>query len=210
MLVALSVAVALVATAVGPAANRPSLRPIGFAPLTVAGHGFAPWEHVTVTVYAGASGIVKVVASQRGRFKARFPFAQPRCTAWLVRAVGSRSGRVTYRSPLGQCNPPVAAGSAPPTGGTGVTGIVRRGPITPVCAAEVPCHAPAAGVAVDLMQGGVVVSHVITGAGGRYYVLAVPGDYVVRATGRGLTPRSAHVQARRFVEVDFQIDTGIR
>lgn len=201
---------ALVVVAEGPAASRPSLRPVGFAPLTIVGRGFAPGERVTVTVYAGASRVVRRVANVAGGFSVRFPISQPRCTAWLVRAVGSRSGPVLYRSPLGQCDPPVSAGSAPPAGGTGVAGIVSRGPITPVCVAEVPCDAPAAGVVVEVLQGGVVVSHVSTGADGRYYVLAVAGDYVVRAGGRGLTPRSVHVQSGRFVEVDFLVDTGIR
>ena len=210
LLAALSVAVALLAVAGSPAAIRPSLRAVGYAPLTVAGRGFVPGEHVTVTLIGGDRRALRVRASAEGRFMAHFAFAQPRCTAWLVRAVGSRSGRVTYRSPLGQCNPPAAAGSAPPAEGTGVAGIGSRGPITPVCVAEVPCDAPAAGVAVDVLQGGVVVSHVSTGAGGRYYVLAVPGDYVVRAVGRGLTPRVVHVPREGFAQADFVIDTGIR
>ena len=87
---------------------------------------------------------------------------------------------------------------------------MTRGPIAPVCTAEAPCDAPAPGVAVDVLQGGVAVERVTTGADGRYYVLAVPGDYVIRATGRGLTPRSVHVQRGDFTEVDFVIDTGIR
>ncbi len=210
LLVTLSIAVALVAAALGPAANRPSLRPIGFAPLILAGQGFASGEHVTVTVYGGSSRTLEVVAGRTGGFRVRFPVAQPRCTAWLVRAVGSHSGRVAYRSPLGKCRPPVAAGSAPPAGGTGVTGIVRRGPITPVCAVEVPCDGPAPGVAVDVLQNGAVISHVITGPDARYYVLVVPGDYVVRASGRGLASRSVHVGSGRFVKADFLIDTGIR
>ena len=210
LLAAVSVAVALLAAAELPAATRPSLRVIGYAPLTVAGRGFVAGERVTVTLIGGDRRTLRILASASGRFAARFAFAQPRCTAWLVRAVGSRSGPVLYRSPLGQCDPPVSAGSAPPAGGTGVAGIVSRGPITPVCVAEVPCDAPAAGVVVEVLQGGVVVSHVSTGADGRYYVLAVPGDYVVRAAGRGLTPRSAHVRSGSFVEVDFLIDTGIR
>ncbi len=210
MLLVVSVAVALVSTAVGPAANGPSLRPTGFAPLIVAGQGFAPGEKVTVTVYGGARHALEVVAGTTGGFKARFSFVQPRCTAWLLRALGSHSGPVAYRHPLGQCRPPVAAGSAPPARGTGVTGVVRRGPITPVCTVEVPCNGPAAMVEVDLVQDCSVVSRVTTGADGRFYVLAVPSDYVVRAAGRRLLPRRARVRAGRFVEVDFLIDTGIR
>ena len=210
LLAAVSVAVALLAAAELPAATRPSLRVVGYAPLTVSGRGFVSGERVTVTLIGGDRRTLRIRVSANGRFTARFAFAQPRCTAWIVRAVGSRSGRVSYRSPLAQCDPPASAGSAPPAEGTGVTGLVRRGPITPVCVADVPCDAPMAGVAVDLIQGDAVVSHVITGKDGRYYVLAVPGDYVVRAAGRGLVPHSARVLAGRFVEVDFLIDTGIR
>lgn len=210
LLAILAVAVALLAAAELPAATRPSVRVVGYAPFAVAGRAFVPGERVTVTLISGARRMLKTRAGADGRFTVRFALAQPRCTAWIVRATGSRSGPVFYRSPSGRCDPPTAAGSAPPAAGTGIAGTVTRGPIAPVCTAETPCDAPAAGVAVDVLQGGVAVARVITGVDGRYYVLAVPGDYVIRATGRGLTPRSVHVQSGRFAEVDFSIDTGIR
>ncbi len=210
LLAALLAVAALVAAAEGPAATRPSLRPAGYAPLTIAGQGFVPGERVTVTVYAGATRAMKAVANPSGRFRARFAFAQARCTAWLVRATSSSGRRAAYQVSPSRCDPPVAAGSAPPAGRTGIAGAIRRGPITPVCVAEQPCDGPAPGVAVDVVRGDVVIGHVTTGADGRYYVLAAAGDYVVRANGRGLSPRPAHVRAGRFVEVDFSIDTGIR
>jgi len=207
---ALVVVAALAAAADGPAATRPSLRPVAFAPLTIAAQGFAPGEHVTVTVSAGARRTLEAVAGPTGSFRARFSFAQPRCTAWVVRAAGSSGSRATYQTPPGACGPRVVAGTAPPVSGTGIAGAIRRGPLTPMCVAEQPCDGPAPGVAVDVVQGGAVIAHVTTGPDGRYYVLAAPGDYVVRAAGRGLTPLPVHVQAGHFAEIDFLIDTGIR
>jgi hypothetical protein len=210
LLAALFAVAALAIAGEGPAATRPSLRPAAFAPLTIVGQGFVPGERVTVTVYAGASRTVKAVAGPTGRFRARFSFAQARCTAWLVRATSSSGMRTAYRVSPSRCDPPVAAGSVPPAGRTGIAGVIRRGPITPVCVAEQPCDGPAAGVGVDVEQGNVVIAHTATGPDGRFYVLAAAGDYVVRANGRGLSPRPTHVQSGRFVEVDFSIDTGIR
>lgn len=209
LLAAVFVAVALLAVAELPAATRPSLRVVSYKPFTVVGRGFVSRERVIVMLIGGSRRTIRLRADGAGRFTARFALAQPRCTAWLVRVTGSRGGRVLFRSPLGDCVPPAAAGSAPPANGTGIAGVVSRGPITPVCVAEVPCDAPVAGAAVDVLQGSVAISHVSTGPDGRYYVLAVPGDYVVQAAGRGLTPRAVHVTAG-FAEADFMIDTGIR
>ena len=63
---------------------------------------------------------------------------------------------------------------------------------------------------MELLQGDVVVAKVATGTDGRYFFLAAPGTYVVRAIGRGVQPRPTRVQASRFAEADFLIDTGIR
>lgn len=202
--------VALVGATGGAAATGPSLRPVGFAPLTVAGQGFASGESVTVTAYGGSRRVIRVIASAEGTFRARFSSSQPRCTAWVARAAGSSGSRASYRIPPAACAPAIAAGTAPPPGGTGIAGVITRGPITPVCAVGVPCDGPAAGVAVDLLQANVPIAHTTTGPDGRYYVLAAPGSYVVRATGRLLSPQVARVRAGRFAEVDFQIDTGIR
>src|SRR5882724_13423761 len=130
LLAALSVAIALLAVAELPAAARPSLRVVGYAPFAVAGRGFVAGERVTVTLIGGNRRTRRAKVNAEGRFMVRFGVPQPRCTAWIVQATGSRSGRMSYRSPLGQCDPPAAAGSAPPAAGTGIAGIVRRGPIT--------------------------------------------------------------------------------
>ena len=209
-LVALFVTVVLVAAADVTAATRPTLRPVASAPLTIRGRGFVPGERVTLTVSAGSRRTLKVVAGSAGGFRAVFSFTRPRCTAWLVSAIGSKGSRAAYRPPPAACDPPVAAGTSPPAQGSGVAGSVRRGPLTPVCTAEQPCDGPAAGVAVELLQRGAVIAQTTTGPDGQYYVLAAPGDYVVRAAGRNLEPQPAHVETGSFTEVDFLIDTGIR
>jgi hypothetical protein len=97
--------------------------------------------------------------------------------------------------------------------GSGLYGVVMRGPITPVCVAEQPCSKPAVGVTLSFIRGARVKS-VITNALGRYRVALVPGTYAVRTgsgitIGRGLEPRTAIVPAA-WKRQGFSIDTGIR
>ena len=109
-----------------------------------------------------------------------------------------------------------AAGSAgASTNPSGLWGEVRRGPITPVCVAEQPCDAPAKGVTLVFVRGGVVVRRAITNGLGRYRVRLAAGTYSVRlpqkpAIGRDLQPVQARVRAGRYGRIDFSIDTGIR
>ena len=97
--------------------------------------------------------------------------------------------------------------------GSGLYGVVMRGPITPVCVAEQPCSKPAAGVSLSFARGAAVRS-VITNALGRYRVALAPGTYSVRTAtstrvGRGLEPQLVVVPAR-WKRQGFSIDTGIR
>ena len=97
--------------------------------------------------------------------------------------------------------------------GSGLYGLVERGPITPVCTAEQPCSKPAPGVTLTFTRGSTVKS-AITNALGRYRVALAPGTYSVRAgatprIGRGLEPRTVVVSAGWKRQV-FSIDTGIR
>jgi hypothetical protein len=106
-----------------------------------------------------------------------------------------------------------AAGAA--TTSSGLRGLVTRGPITPVCAAEVPCDGPAKHVTLVFSRNGRVVRRATTSDQGRYRVALAPGLYSVRLqvkqlVGRGLQPEKARVMANRFRRVDFSIDTGIR
>jgi hypothetical protein len=110
----------------------------------------------------------------------------------------------------------VAAGAqATPTRGT-LTGIVTRGPITPVCAIEVPCDEPAANVTLLFTRNDAVVGRAVTNDAGRYRLRLPAGTYGVRRPGasgpfdRKLEPNHARVYAGRSNRVDFSIDTGIR
>jgi hypothetical protein len=106
--------------------------------------------------------------------------------------------------------------AAPAAGvsGSGLYGVVMRGPITPVCAAGRPCSKPAAGVAFTFWRGGTATARVVTDLRGRYRVALRPGTYSVRTAGatligRGLEPRSVVVPAA-WKRQAFSIDTGIR
>ena len=110
----------------------------------------------------------------------------------------------------------VAAGAqATPPRGT-LTGIVTRGPITPVCVAEQPCDEPAANLKLLFKRNEVVVGRAVTNDAGRYRLRLPAGSYTVRRAGasgpfdRKLEPNHARVFAGRSARVDFSIDTGIR
>ena len=109
-----------------------------------------------------------------------------------------------------------ASASAPKSG---LWGVVRRGPITPVCSSERPCNAPAPNLVLVFSRNGVVAGRATTNRLGRYRVALGPGNYAVKVgaspaggspIGRGLSPRSVHVVASRHSHVDFVLDTGIR
>jgi hypothetical protein len=103
------------------------------------------------------------------------------------------------------------AGGAGATSATGLFGVVMRGPTSPVCAIEINCEAPAAGVTLIFLRAGSEVARTTTGRDGRYRVRLRPGRYAVRATvKRMLEPTAARVPSGRYARVDFSIDTGIR
>ena len=97
---------ALTLAATVPAASRPSLVVTKFAPVTVAGAGFAPGERVVVTVVAGTKKHVRPVrAGTAGRFSARFEFgAALGCGPTLrVSALGSSGSKATAKLPQVRC-----------------------------------------------------------------------------------------------------------
>jgi Carboxypeptidase regulatory-like domain len=108
----------------------------------------------------------------------------------------------------------VAPAASATTSTSGVRGVVRRGPITPVCVAELPCDGPARGVTLRFLRDGNVVARTKTNAKGHYGVRLAPGRYVVRITGRvSLEPAEAtavRVRAGHFTRLDLHLDTGIR
>src|SRR5437868_3811256 len=79
--------------------------------------------------------------------------------------------------------------AAPSAGATasGLTGVVTRGPITPVCRVGVPCSAPAKNELLVFRRGAFSRS-TRTGATGRYRILLPPGRYVVTLTPGGMEP----------------------
>ncbi len=60
---------------------HPSLHALRLTPPTFRGSGFAPYEHVTVSLRGLSVPPVRVVADAQGRFRARLA-AAPACTAW--------------------------------------------------------------------------------------------------------------------------------
>lgn len=109
----------------------------------------------------------------------------------------------------------ISAGAASGAPGSGLRGLVTRGPIMPVCMVDQPCDEPAANVRLVFLRNGVVVSRARTSATGWYRVALAPGRYAVRlpgkpAMGRIVKPQTARVLRGRYSRVDFSIDTGIR
>jgi hypothetical protein len=101
-----------------------------------------------------------------------------------------------------------AAAQAP----SGLYGIVRQGPTSPVCRVGYPCDAPAKG-ATFLLVGNRTTTRVHTSATGHYRVRLRPGRYSVSRGNWGpgsIKPTNVRVPAGRYARVNFFIDTGIR
>jgi hypothetical protein len=102
-----------------------------------------------------------------------------------------------------------------PTVTTGLTGTVVRGPIAPVCNANVPCSAPfSAGFTVDRNR--VVVAQFRSDNDGRFTVSLSPGTYQVTPDPDAplLAPatqvKTVTVLGSGFTTVNLEFDTGIR
>jgi hypothetical protein len=98
---------------------------------------------------------------------------------------------------------------------SGIAGVVLRGPITPVCRAELPCSGPAAHVLVKVLRADRFVSSVWTDPQGRFRVVVAPGMYTVTVKSpRGPAVRTYSQRVKvlldRFTRVRFTLDTGIR
>ena len=104
----------------------------------------------------------------------------------------------------------VAAAASGSVTKSGLYGNVSRGPITPVCAAEQSCSAPAAGVVLRFSRAGVTTTTRTT-ADGTYRLRLIPGTYAVAAAAGGrIEPNVVHIRSGHFWHVDLAIDTGIR
>jgi Carboxypeptidase regulatory-like domain len=94
---------------------------------------------------------------------------------------------------------------------SGLYGEVTRGPITPVCIAELPCSAPVPGAMIVFSRAGHEVARTRTASNGTYRLTLTPATYSVRVLQSGpVDPGVARVQRGQFRHIDFSIDTGIR
>ena len=104
---------------------------------------------------------------------------------------------------------------ASPTITTGLTGVVIRGPIMPVCQIQIPCDAPFSAQFV-LEQNGRDVGQFRSGADGRFTVMLPSGVYriIPAADAPIMLPqsqtRTAEVLPVGLTQVLLDFDTGIR
>jgi hypothetical protein len=107
----------------------------------------------------------------------------------------------------------VVAGASAASPPSGLYGTVRRGPITPVCRAGVPCDAPAPNITLTFSRAGRLRT-TRADRQGAYRIGLPPGIYSVRTNSKpfGRTPHPAgvHVRAGHTDKIVFTIDTGIR
>jgi hypothetical protein len=110
-------------------------------------------------------------------------------------------------------------GTVASSAGSGLHGVVRKGPTTPVCRAGVPCEAPAhvtLSFSTARPGGGSFRFYWRrTDKMGRYRISLPPGSYTVSTgqkpgNGSHIKPRAVHVRAGHWDRIDFFVDTGIR
>jgi hypothetical protein len=68
--------------------------------------------------------------------------------------------------------------STAPSPATGLTGIVTRGPVTPVCRVDVPCDAPFSAT-FNAERAGRRVAQFQSDAAGQFTVFLAPGGYTI-------------------------------
>ena len=108
------------------------------------------------------------------------------------------------------CDQPVS-----PTVTTGLTGVVMRGPITPVCQIQVPCDAPFSAT-FSVEQNARRITEFRSDADGRFTVMLPSGVYrvVAGADAPIMSPlsqaKTVEVLPVGLTEVRLEFDTGIR
>jgi hypothetical protein len=109
----------------------------------------------------------------------------------------------------------VSAGSSP-SNTTGLTGVVMRGPVTPVCRVDVPCDAPFSATFM-VEQNGRRVAQFQSDVAGQFTVSLKPGPYMVvpgadaPIIGASLQSKSVTVADNGMLTaVRLMFDTGIR
>lgn len=71
-----------------------------------------------------------------------------------------------------------ACSSTAPSPSTGLTGVVVRGPVTPVCRVDVPCDAPFSAT-FNVERNGRRVTQFQSDTAGQFTVFLAPGTYAV-------------------------------
>jgi hypothetical protein len=109
------------------------------------------------------------------------------------------------------------ASAAPsPSTTTGLTGVVMRGPVTPVCRVDVPCDAPFSAT-FTVEQGDRRIAQFQSDAAGQFTVYLKPGAYAIVPAadapiiGASLQRKSVTVADNGMLTVvRLTFDTGIR
>ena len=102
-----------------------------------------------------------------------------------------------------------------PSATTGLTGVVTRGPTTPVCQVQTPCDAPFSAT-FTVEQNGRRITDFRSDANGRFTVMLPTGVYriVPGADAPIISPqsqaKSAEVLPGGLTEIRLDFDTGIR
>ena len=106
--------------------------------------------------------------------------------------------------------------STAPSPVTGLTGVVVRGPITPVCRVEVPCDAPFSASFI-VQRAGRTIAQFQSDPSGQFTVFLPPGAYTVMPTSDApiISPSSQTKQVNvedtgALTTVRLTFDTGIR
>jgi hypothetical protein len=99
---------------------------------------------------------------------------------------------------------------------TGLTGVVSRGPVTPVCRVDVPCDAPFSAT-FTVQKSGRQVAQFRSDASGQFTVFLQPGGYiVVPAADAPILSPSAQAKSVSVADsgtlttIRLMFDTGIR
>ncbi len=112
---------------------------------------------------------------------------------------------------------PEASGSATPTPGTGIRGVVTVGPTCPVERVNSPCPPRPMQATIDIRDSsGKQVATVASGSDGQFQVDLLPGTYTLKGVTHGSAglPRpilvTATVSAGSYATVNVEFDSGIR
>lgn len=121
----------------------------------------------------------------------------------------------TGTPPIGRLTPAAATATLPPSGDTGIEGMVTIGPTCPVERIDSPCPDRPYEATIAVLDGaGRPIAEARSGANGRFRVLVPPGTYTLRPRQSGTLPHAADVTAAvaadHMTEVQVVFDSGIR